>query len=497
MTLFSHTTQLTKKTLGKVLAPEYKLSHHKEDEKPAFLLDTFDGELYKKGFLLLESGEQLLLLNHSTGQLLQQQGSLLKRFLPSLSRGVVRNALASFSPIRAFLSLAPVNCQLETYALLDDETKTVARLQTLTISSAKQRVQLLSIKGIRGYTKAYSKLTTALSTLGCHSAAQENIFEQLAIDQPNYIAKPEIILDPNAPIKKSTTQIISTFIEIARHNEAGIMEDHDTEFLHDYRVSLRKVRSVISLFKGVYAEKASLLLKEEFASIMQGTGRLRDLDVYLLDKENYFTLVPATTHEGLNILFDCFEQERRLEHQKVCSELASKGYKKRIKKLQKSFTKQSLDLGAKAKTPSLPFACTLIVKRYKKVCSIARSIDESTPDDTVHELRIQCKKLRYLMEFFIPLFPKKQIKGLIKELKILQDNLGRFNDYSVQQESLTAFLHDNPVQGAASLKVAEAIGALTAMLNLRQQKERHLVMDNFSRFDSEQTRQLFHQTFSL
>lgn len=497
MTLFFHTSHITQKALGKILAPEYKINHQKEEDKTATLLETFDGELSKKGFLLFESPEHLLCLNSLTGQIVQQPGSLLKKCLPTINKGPIAKALTNISSIRAFLPVAPVRYQLETYAVLDDEQKTVARLSTVSIKSGEKQLQILIAKNVRGYTKAYTKLLTALPLLGCREALEYNIFEQLGLQQSQYLAKPEIPLQAEAPIHKSTAKIIETFLHIARQNEVGIVKDHDTEFLHDYRVSLRKVRSVISLFKGVYSEETTLFLKDEFASIMQCTGRLRDLDVYLLDKENYFTLVPPSTHEGLHILFDCFAQERQQEHVSVCSFLTSKAYKKRIKKLQKSFVQQRLDMGKKADTPSLAFACKLLLKRYNKVCSIARSIDATTPDETVHELRIQCKKLRYLMEFFTPLFPRKQIKGLIKELKVLQDNLGRFNDYSVQQESLAAFLSNNPVKGPSGFKVAEAIGALTAMLNLRQQKERNLVMENFSRFDSDATRQLVHQTFSL
>ncbi len=40
----------------------------------------------------------------------------------------------------------------------------------------------------------------------------------------------------------------------------------------------------------------------------------------------------------------------------------------------------------------------------RKVRSVL-SLFETTPDQSIHELRIRCKKLRYLMEFFAPLFP--------------------------------------------------------------------------------------------
>ena len=75
------------------------------------------------------------------------------------------------------------------------------------------------------------------------------------------------------------------------------------------------------------------------------------------------------------------------------------------------------------------------------------------------------------MEFFAPLFPDKEIKSLINALKLLQDNLGKFNDFSVQQKFLRQVLNDKMDVFGAEIKVAESVGALTAMLYRLQQKE--------------------------
>ena len=48
-----------------------------------------------------------------------------------------------------------------------------------------------------------------------------------------------------------------------------------------------------------------------------------------------------------------------------------------------------------------------------------------------HELRIAVKKLRYLAEFYQPLFPRKHSKPYLAALKDLQDGLGHLNDIAV------------------------------------------------------------------
>ena len=491
---FILSTDFPDRKLNKKLKPNYTLATQTEEPTDGILLDTFDRELQNAGKVLLEKNNTLLLIDTETGLTTEQAGKASKICTPAMDDGKVKEILDNaVSELRAFLPIAEVAFHRETRLVLDDEGKTVARLHSFIFKKKKEFAQLVISQPLRGYGDEYDALIQAMNQV---CVSEGSLYTALGI-KVGYCAKPHISLSGHAPIKETARDIITTFIDVARQNEAGIQDDYDTEFLHDYRVSLRKVRSVISLFRGVYSPEATIRLKEEFASLMQVTGRLRDLDVYLLDKQNYFNLVPKSTHEGLEIMFKVFEQERRVNHKNICRALTSKAYNKRIKSLRQSFVKSEWEPGPLADVDSHSFACSVVLKRYRKVCKIARSIDEHTDDEVVHELRIHCKKLRYLMEFFTPLFPRKKIKTLIKSLKLLQDNLGRFNDFSVQQESLSVFLTDNPIKGADGIKVAESIGALTAMLNLLQQKERNLIMENFARFDSLETRTLFDNLFSI
>ncbi|MGW8193826.1 MAG: CHAD domain-containing protein [Desulforhopalus sp.] len=99
---------------------------------------------------------------------------------------------------------------------------------------------------------------------------------------------------------------------------------------------------------------------------------------------------------------------------------------------------------------------------------------------------------------FSPLFVASEIKSLIKSLKVLQDNLGRFNDYSVQQKFLRKLLTDKISEFESDqLQVAESIGALTAMLHRLKTKERGAIMKNFGRFDSSDTNNAFARNFQI
>ncbi|MCP4338978.1 MAG: CHAD domain-containing protein [Desulfobulbaceae bacterium] len=493
---------LSHKKLQKKLpkTPPYKLSLEKGEKWEGVLFDTFDAEMFHSAKMLFQVRTKLYLCDLKSGQLIEQVSPEQWSFAGDLQDGPVSSLLKRVSCLRAFLPVATVHLCFEHGLLLDDEGKTRARFHNLTIGRGRKSVGVGSTQYLRGYAQAHTDLRQSLKEIGANSCQDVGlVYESLDIEQEQYTAKPFIQLNSDAPVKESAQVIVSAFIKTARRNEKGVVADYDTEFLHDYRVSLRKVRSVLSLLKGVYRQEDTVRLKQDFAALMQKTNTLRDLDVYLLNKENYFSMVPSDTHEGLEILFNYFAVARKKEQKSVSKVVRSKVYLKEISRLEKLFAEGStIDSGPRSEEDSLAFACSVVLKRYAKVCKIARSINDKTEDEVIHELRINCKKLRYLMEFFSPLFPEDQIKMLIKSLKLLQDNLGNFNDYSVQQTFLRQVLSEKMTDfGGWELKVAESVGALTAMLNRLQLKERRQVMKNFARFDSFETREILKKLFHI
>ncbi|WP_169308875.1 CHAD domain-containing protein [Paracoccus gahaiensis] len=385
--------------------------------------------------------------------------------------------------------------------MTDDENKTLVRahLTTLNPKGGGDAVTIAALHPLRGYDEALEQLRDHLrASAETASPDAADLSPMLFPDQPRYNAKPDVAIVENATAWQSAGDVITVYLQVARENEAGIIADHDTEFLHDYRVALRKVRSVLSLFKGVYPEEQTAKFKGIASELMSPTGRLRDLDVYLLARDDYFAMLPPSLHKGLALMFEMFRKERRGAHRALAAHLRSSGYHSAITDLQAAFAgTDGPPKGPMADASVGDYARRLIWKRYRKVCRIARGITADTPDDQVHELRIGCKKLRYLMEFFAPLYPAAAVKPILKPLKRLQDNLGLFNDYSVQQAFLQRFMDGHePLGHKQDLVLAQSIGALIAVLHERQKEERARIMASFSQFDGADIRSQFRSLFN-
>ncbi|WP_299640443.1 CHAD domain-containing protein [uncultured Ruegeria sp.] len=464
--------------------------------KPFVQLDCHDQSLRKSGRVMVEVGETLWLFQNGRTPLSQRckgQG----RFVQDLPQGPVKAALKGFPKLRALMQIGAGEIQTKSLAVLDELDKTLVRGKVWCLSSTTGQATIVQLQRLRGYERAYQKVNTAMSAMSGGGSGAEAFYAGLFPDMVTYRAKPEIELGKAEPSIQVAADIIQNYLKVARQNEKGVIADIDTEFLHDYRVSLRKVRSVISLFKGVFSDAQTVHLKQVFSDLMTSTGRMRDLDVYLLEKDKYFRFLPPILHDGLQEMFDLFETERARELSRLSRRLRSEEYNACLTNLTALFNgTDRLEPGSNAKRGAHEYACALIWKRYHKVCKVARGITDDTPDDTVHDLRIDCKKLRYLMEFFSPLFDAKNFKEIIKPLKKLQDNLGLFNDYSVQQESLLAFVaqHSN-AQGRVDARIGLAVGGLIAVLDQRQKAERSRVLSSFEKFDGPETRHLFRTLF--
>ena len=86
-------------------------------------------------------------------------------------------------------------------------------------------------------------------------------------------------------------------------------------------------------------------------------------------------------------------------------------------------------------------------------------------------LRKRCKELRYALEMFAPVLDDAHVVKAIKDLKSLQDVLGRFQDSEVQRSTLRGFAQAMVADGAPA-EALLAVGELMSHLFGEQQRAR-------------------------
>ena len=146
----------------------------------------------------------------------------------------------------------------------------------------------------------------------------------------DYSLKLEIKFPGGLPSRKATVAILRHLTSVMRANEEGIKADLDREFLHDFRVAVRKVRSAFAQIKGVFPPEFTAQFRTDMASIGRSTNRLSDLDVYLLNREEYVELVPEHLRPGVDTLFSYLTSARKRKKGRVKRYLNNAAYRDTI-----------------------------------------------------------------------------------------------------------------------------------------------------------------------
>ncbi len=469
--------------------------------------DTFDSALYKSGWFLTKQAKRFHLREKgrdavSTGAVPQTGATYLT--WADFPDGRLRDVLREAGEIRAILPLVTITRHTRSWALLDSEEKTVARLRLVeSVSdddSAPARAAILEAEPIRGYGAEFEKLTKILSGLGLEPGEDDILSASLKARGATigtYSSKVSVSLDPDMPSGKAIRKILKTLLETMKRNEDGMLRDIDTEFLHDFRVSVRRSRSALTLTKDIYTEEERERWKDALRTLGKMTNRLRDLDIYLLGKEKYAAMVPPSLSPGLDSLFALIAHEREKAFREFKAFVESDEYRRILISWEVFLdSPESSGTGENAVKPVIKLARKRIRKRYKNALALGGAITDDSPDTDLHTLRIECKKLRYYLEFFESLFPGDETKRAIKQLKSLQDNLGDFNDLHVQQGSIQDFLSLVPAGSADERGIVEAAGGLISCLYSRQEERRAEFASRFAEFSGQETKDLFDKMLS-
>jgi CHAD domain-containing protein len=470
-------------------------------------VDTFDWRLYRQEYLLHNHGASWTLYHGDSCEVTLQQGGpqlATTCFAADFPEGRLRDTLEPVLGIRCLLPVARLHLAGRQYRLLNDDEKTVARLvvEVQRPEGRKNGYSLIRLFAVRGYDQ---ELEHARRILAKCTGAQESSpligFEQscrAAGRYPlDYSSKFNITLHPETSARQSMTEIYLQLLESIRRNIPGVIADWDSEFLHDVRVAIRRTRSGLSLVKDVLPDPVVTRFKKEFAALGSLTGPTRDLDVYLLCRQDFLARLPLPLQPGLALFFDRLARQRHAEQKQLARRLRAKKITTLLADWQRCLERQDRRPAPLAGVSVKALADPIIRRHHKRVLRSGWSLDAATPDAEVHRLRIQCKKLRYAMEFFSSLYPKQEIQSVVRHLKKLQDILGTFNDLSVQQilvqETLSAIGTGSAGKHGAAM--AASLGGLMQSLFQEQRALRGHFKAAFAQFANEETTLLCHQLF--
>ena len=263
--------------------------------------------------------------------------------------------------------------------------------------------------------------------------------------------KPSRQILSNDPMAEAGRKLFAQQLRSMRRHEDGSRSGEDIESVHQMRVAIRRMRTLFGLIGPHYRAKTVVKYGDGLRRIARALGRIRDLDVLILDLRDFQATQPEPIQTALDEVIGILDARRSRFRKRLNARFDSKSYARFVRQFRRLCRKPGRGARPLPK-PETPHQVRHVLPLLlHERLAIVRAYDTVLPaaeDTTLHALRVEFKQLRYALEFFLPLLGSTAQRFLV-EVKAMQDLLGRINDIAIFTEYVQGLEQLTPEQAAA------------------------------------------------
>jgi len=236
----------------------------------------------------------------------------------------------------------------------------------------------------------------------------------------------------------------------------------EPETLHDFRVTVRRLRTLIRAYTNVLGETDAKRIQRVLKKVAHTTNAARDADVHMEWLQSERDGLRIAERWGADWLRNQLRRERQITEGDIDVVLSPKvhralqRFRKRLRQLAATKPKRHDRKGEADTTPTLAAETADQIRRLAdELTRWLRTIN--APDDVraLHSARIAAKHLRYVLEPLeeAELFPT--LPPFMEKLVTLQTTLGDLHDTSVFADEIASYV--SRASHEAARQVAGAI----------------------------------------
>ena len=271
-----------------------------------------------------------------------------------------------------------------------------------------------------------------------------------------------VIVDPHAPAAEGFARLADSALAHLLANQPAALRGDQTEGVHQMRVAVRRLRSLLVLFAPVLEAHGVRRFTEELRRLGDCLGSARDWDV--LTEET----LPQAEADGVDrgwvgLLRGAVEERRHAAHQAAKKAIGEADFARFVLSFQAWSGCRTAALASGAKDLPLDRLAPDLLDRLEK--KVAKRLDCSDADEpaTLHALRKSVKKLRYGVAYLDALFGPEATR-YAKRCNSVQKKLGALNDLETAERRVTGLAENG------RLDLVPAMGALMHWAEARRPK---------------------------
>lgn len=259
------------------------------------------------------------------------------------------------------------------------------------------------------------------------------------------------------------------FLDEAQAALPRLADPDDTEGLHDFRVALRRLRSVLRSYRDTLSGSVPKKLARRLRRLAGATNPGRDAEVQLEWLAEAGRQLSWGRRPGLAWLAERLEEQKQEAYGAIHEGLAA-DFAELAAALRRRLSVYEVSLlSAGEAAPTFASETARILDRQAEELAAHLALVESEDDvEEAHEARIAGKRLRYLLDPLSAELPEAD--KLVKRLKKLQDLLGELHDAHVLEETLEGAVEEAAAERARHLFALTLAGATASELRAARRR---------------------------
>ncbi|HEX7475033.1 MAG TPA: CHAD domain-containing protein [Dehalococcoidales bacterium] len=254
---------------------------------------------------------------------------------------------------------------------------------------------------------------------------------------------PDLSVKLADPLGIALQKIIAAEFQWFHEQLPGVIADLDSEFVHQARVTTRRMRSAIKVFNESINQDTGAFLADELKWLGGLFGAVRDIDVYVINLnifEQKIDFFPGSIHRELE---KGIEKLRSKPFKTLLDGLGSARYVKFERRLMRFIESPPGKAGNRSAAAQTirQFAPEVINRDFDAVNGRGREVIAKPDMKQFHLLRIEMKKLRYATEFMAPAYGDA-LASFIRRTVEIQDCLGELQDTVFTREFSQRIIKD-------------------------------------------------------
>ena len=274
-------------------------------------------------------------------------------------------------------------------------------------------------------------------------------------------------ISPDETLETCAREIIVTYFHQMMSYKDGAKAGRDIEFVHDMRVTSRRLRVTMDNFADCFPKKPFRKHYKKIKAITRTMGAVRDLDVLIHRFQKILDTLSETEQADIRELILHLQREREEARKPMLTlftKLEETGFERKFLTFFQGCDRMG---GVEPLRNYRENARIILPQKVEEVYAWEPFIWDAARREELHKMRISIKRLRYTMEIFRSVYqdPKKCPKAaagtedkrfaeFFAVILDLQEILGDIHDCDVVLQVLTDYTHqpasDTMASGALS-----------------------------------------------